>query len=50
MSQRYKYIFNKGDTDELYDLEQDPWEMKNLIGEDAYSAVVKELKRAMHIE
>ena len=50
VSQRYKYIFNKGDTDELYDLEQDPWEMKNLIEEDAYGAVVKELKLAMHIE
>ena len=28
---RYKYIWNNGDEDELYDLETDPYEMHNLI-------------------
>jgi len=28
---RYKYVWNLSDTDELYDLESDPWEMSNLI-------------------
>jgi len=28
---RYKYIFNGFDFDELYDLEEDPWEMHNII-------------------
>jgi arylsulfatase A-like enzyme len=29
---RYKYVWNPTDVDELYDLEQDPWEMENLAG------------------
>lgn len=29
---RYKYIFNPTDTDEFYDLQEDPWELQNLAG------------------
>ena len=31
MTDRYKYVYNAFDFDELYDLEQDPHEMVNLI-------------------
>ena len=50
VGERYKFLFNKGDTDELYDLEQDPWEMKNLIGEEDCRELVQEFKRSLHIE
>ena len=42
---RYKYIFYHGvwDTDELYDLQEDPWEANNLAKEEAY----QELKRSL---
>ncbi len=31
VTRRHKYIANKGQTDELYDLQDDPYEMDNLI-------------------
>jgi arylsulfatase A-like enzyme len=30
---RFKYVWNQGDLDELYDLEADPYELFNLIGD-----------------
>lgn len=36
---RYKLAVNLLTTDELYDLESDPAEMHNLIGEEAYAAI-----------
>ncbi len=36
---RHKLVVNLHYTDELYDLEEDPHEMKNLIGSEAYSGV-----------
>ena len=40
----YKYIFNAGDTDEMYNLAADPAEMRNLIDEPEYQATVLELR------
>jgi len=43
---RYKYTFNRGDLDELYDLSADPYETRNLI--DAPPAdVLTELRGAL---
>lgn len=39
---KYKYVFNAADLDELYDLEADPCEMTNLIAEPAYSDIAEE--------
>jgi hypothetical protein len=36
MTDRYKYVYNAFDFDELYDLEQDPLEMVNLIHPSCY--------------
>lgn len=44
VTDRYKYIFNDGDMDELYDLANDPYEMNNLIGSPDYRTVEEDLK------
>ena len=49
---RYKYIHwvNRGcagELDELYDLERDPWELKNLIATPARARVRVELRREL---
>jgi len=45
-TERYKLIHFYNDIDEweLYDLKKDPKEMKNVIGDPAYSNIIKELK------
>ncbi|WP_409969373.1 sulfatase-like hydrolase/transferase [Bengtsoniella intestinalis] len=42
-SEQYKYVFNAFDCDELYDLDADPYELKNLGQDPAYTPVVKQL-------
>ncbi len=43
---RYKYIFNQGvwDINELYDLQNDPYEMNNLIRSEAHQEIAKQLR------
>jgi choline-sulfatase len=43
MTERYKYVHNGFDFDELYDLEQDPHELTNLATDPAYEPVVRDL-------
>lgn len=43
----FKYIFTPYDTDELYDLENDPNEMKNLINDKKLKDVKRELQSRM---
>ena len=47
---RFKYITYYGlwDTDELYDLTTDPDETKNLIHDEAYKSVAKELEKELY--
>lgn len=47
-NEHWKYVWNLTDTDELYDLEKDPWEMKNLISDTAYVNVLKDLRRSLY--
>jgi len=42
-NKRYKYVFNTFDFDELYDLKEDPYELKNLSNDPKYQEVKKEL-------
>ncbi|TXK49379.1 sulfatase [Pontibacter qinzhouensis] len=46
---RYKYIYNHGiwDTNELYDIKNDPEEMNNLIRDPQYEQIARELKADM---
>ena len=49
VGQRYKYIRYHGvwDTDELYDLEKDPHEQKNLIRDPAHQELANKLKQQL---
>ncbi len=38
----WKYVFNVGETDELYDLSQDPYELRNLAHESAHAGRLHE--------
>lgn len=40
----YKYVAHLDDSDELYDLRKDPFELKNLIDDPSHKAVLHELK------
>ncbi len=42
-----KYIFNCGGADELYDLDADPWELRNLVEDPAYRARLDDLKNGL---
>jgi len=43
-----KYIWNLTDIDELYDLRNDPWEMKNLIADPKYKDSLKYFRRELY--
>jgi len=47
VTDRYKYIFNDKDMDELYDLKQDTYEMNNLINDQNYIEVLTNMKRRL---
>ncbi len=42
--ERYKYISRVSNQDELYDLQEDPQEMHNLIDDPAYKDIVREMQ------
>jgi len=44
---RYKYVFNGFDFDELYDLQEDPHEMRNLAGDPNYEGVKRRMVEEM---
>lgn len=44
---RYKYIFHTSDIDELYDHQNDPFEIHNVVEDPAYADDLKVLKRRM---
>ncbi|MBD3197954.1 MAG: sulfatase-like hydrolase/transferase [Candidatus Lokiarchaeota archaeon] len=45
----YKYIYNEGYKDELYDLKEDPFELENLIDNSEYGGILKELKERLSL-
>lgn len=47
---RHKYVYNANDIDELYDLEQDPAELRNRIDDPACAAVLRDLRGRMLAE
>jgi choline-sulfatase len=44
---RWKYVFNTYDEDELYDLAMDPHELCNLAGDPAHANMLREMAAAM---
>lgn len=46
-NRKWKYVFNGFDYDELYDLEQDPGELQNRIGDEGSEKIVREMCRKM---
>jgi len=47
VTDRYKYVWNDNDKDELYDLKADPYEMTNLIDDGKYQAVLEDMKKRL---
>ena len=47
VTERFKYIANRGQLDELYDLQSDPYEMENLIDDAGCSAVLEDMRRRL---
>ncbi|MFC1735187.1 sulfatase [Candidatus Hydrogenedentota bacterium] len=43
-TKKWKYNYNHGQVDELYDLEKDPGELYNLVGEKRYASVIREMR------
>lgn len=46
-SDRWKYVYNSFDEDELYDLQNDPLEMRNLAAEPGHEEIIRTLCREM---
>jgi arylsulfatase A-like enzyme len=44
---RYKYVANRGDLDELYDLWTDPHELTNLVEDSAHGEVLTDMKQRL---
>ena len=44
---KYKYVFNAADIDELYDLENDEGELRNLIYEKEYADIIAQYRKKL---
>ncbi|MCL2832728.1 MAG: sulfatase-like hydrolase/transferase [Treponema sp.] len=47
---RWKYVWNHTDTDELYDMENDPGELVNLIHEQSRKTIISEYRKKLYDE
>ncbi len=47
VTDKYKYVANKEDLDELYDLREDPYELTNLIDNPACTKVLSDMKKRL---
>ena len=47
MTDKWKFVYNGFDYDELYDLENDPWEVENVAAFEEHREIRKELSRSL---
>lgn len=47
MTQRYKYVYNEGQIEELYDLAVDPYELRNLYDEPEYQELKADMREKL---
>jgi len=47
ITDKYKYIWNHGDMDELYDLKEDPNELNNLINNEDHKETIDDMKNRL---
>lgn len=45
--ERFKYVWNPQDVDELYDLEDDPWELRNRAGDPEFAGEKERLRSSL---
>jgi arylsulfatase A-like enzyme len=50
VNERFKYVWNLTDIDELYDLKNDPHELTNLIRADSLTPVLSDLREKLYHE
>ena len=43
-TEHYAYIENEGDLSELYDMQQDPYQLKNLINDPAHAQIITDMQ------
>ncbi len=48
ITERFKYVFNGFDFDEMYDLERDPGEMRNVVGDAEYARYTDDLRARLY--
>lgn len=48
ITERYKYVFNGFDFDELYDLEKDPQEMHNRVFDPAHAEIADDMRARLY--
>jgi len=48
LTDRFKYVFNGFDIDELYDLREDPGEMRNAVADESYRAAVDDMRARLY--
>jgi choline-sulfatase len=48
ITDRFKYVFNGFDIDEMYDLERDPGEMRNVVEHDSYATYTDDMRARLY--
>ncbi len=48
ITDRFKYVFNGFDIDEMYDLDHDPGEMRNVVEDHAYAAYTDDMRARLY--
>ncbi len=47
VNERYKYVWNPGEIEELYDLQEDPYELKNLWNDPTHQSLLEHMRERL---